>query len=307
MLSPVRIAIIDLYNNEPNQGMRCIQELIEQVDKEFFDVPIGYQVFETRFRREAPDPDAFDIFISSGGPGSPFDGAGQAWESDYFDVIDRVWNHNERSADRHQRKHIFFICHSFQMMVRYFKLANVQRRARQSFGIIPVERTGAGRDDVLLQDLPGTYFAADFRQFEVVEPRQRAFDEIGARIVSREKYRRFASDEKAMMAIRISDEIFGTQFHPEADPRSMLYHFQQPERKRQVVQEYGLAKYDEMLAHLRDPENILLTRRMILPRFLSQAAWTLRPDAHIDENFRTDRLPGECGAAGEGEAVSQAS
>ena len=27
-LPPVKIAVLDLYNNEPNQGMRCIKEIV---------------------------------------------------------------------------------------------------------------------------------------------------------------------------------------------------------------------------------------------------------------------------------------
>ncbi len=69
----IKIATIDLYNNERNEGMRCIGEIAEETKKKFNDLDISYNVYETRFRDDIPDMDS-DIFISSGGPGSPFDG-----------------------------------------------------------------------------------------------------------------------------------------------------------------------------------------------------------------------------------------
>ncbi|HQU72920.1 MAG TPA: GMP synthase, partial [Calditrichia bacterium] len=86
----VRVAIIDLYNNEPNQGMRCIKDLIRSCDREFEDVEVTYKVFETRYREEIPRYEDFDIYISSGGPGSPFDGEGKRWEARYFELIERI-------------------------------------------------------------------------------------------------------------------------------------------------------------------------------------------------------------------------
>ncbi|HEY6435615.1 MAG TPA: hypothetical protein VIY47_03430, partial [Ignavibacteriaceae bacterium] len=81
-------------------------------------------------------------------------------------------------------------------------------------------------------------------------------------------------DEKAqpsIAAIRISDEIVGTQFHPEADPESMLYHFKQDERKKQVVEKYGEKRYDEMIEILQRPDTIKKTRQTVIPSFLNHA------------------------------------
>lgn len=70
------------------------------------------------------------------------------------------------------------------------------------------------------------------------------------------------------MAVRISNEIMGTQFHPEADTESMLFHFKQDERKKQVTDKYGERRYDEMLRLLEDPKATKLTRKTVLPTFL---------------------------------------
>jgi GMP synthase-like glutamine amidotransferase len=79
------------------------------------------------------------------------------------------------------------------------------------------------------------------------------------------------SHEPAVMGVRISEEIVGTQFHPEADPASMTYHFRQKERKESVVNKFGESKYQEMLDLLDSPEGIQLTRKTVLPSFLKHA------------------------------------
>ncbi len=264
----IKIAILDLYDNEPNHGMRCIKELIEKCDREVAEKSITYDVFETRYKNEIPRLN-YDIYISSGGPGSPFEGEGKAWELNYFNLIDKIWNHNQQKTAI--KKYMFFICHSFQMMCRFFKLATVRERSQRSFGILPVNKTESANGDFLLRDLPKTYYAADFRYFEAVEPNVNALKELDAKILSREAHRIDPELERAVMAIRLSQEFVGTQYHPEADPISMLYYFQKPEWKKQVVDEHGEEKYDEMISHLEEPENILLTRKMILPGFLKDA------------------------------------
>jgi GMP synthase-like glutamine amidotransferase len=269
----IKVAIIDLYNNDPNQGMRCIKELVGQCDKKKSGQAVAYNIFETRYKEEVPELE-YDIYISSGGPGSPFDGEGTVWEKRYFELIEKIWNYNRQNPAR--KKYVFFICHSFQLMCRIFKLAAVQERSKRSFGVVPVHKTGAADTDFLLRDLPKPYFAADFRNFEVVKPDQDRLIELGATVLSIEHERKDPRFERALMAIRLSDEFVGTQYHPEADPVSMLYHLRQPEGKQQVVEEYGEEKYHEMIAHLEDPNNITLTRKMVLPRFLMDAIHKIR-------------------------------
>ena len=70
------------------------------------------------------------------------------------------------------------------------------------------------------------------------------------------------------MAIRFTHEVFGTQFHPEADAAGMLHYFQMPEKQQQVIEAHGIEKYYSMLDHLNDPDKILLTESVIIPTFL---------------------------------------
>jgi GMP synthase-like glutamine amidotransferase len=260
----IKVTTIDLYNNEPNEGMRCIRDIVKEIS-ELYDFSIVYDVYETRFKNVIPDLD-YDIFISSGGPGSPFEGEGTEWEKKYFNLLDKIWTHNQNNNDK--KKYIFFICHSFQMMARFFQFAEVNKRFINSFGIMPFLKTEEGNSDIILKDLSNPFYAADIRHWQVVNANYSRLNELGASILSWEIPEEENKDNPAITAVRISNEIVGTQFHPEADPASMLYHFRQPERREYVVKRYSEDKYFEMIEWLKDPNKIIKTRQTILPTFL---------------------------------------
>lgn len=270
----IRVAILDLYNNEPNEGMRAIRETLMAYNGRFLDQQITFEVFDTRYKEEVPDL-GFDIYLSSGGPGSPFEGVGQAWETGYFNWLEAVWNYNQRAVP--EKKHVLFICHSFQMMARFFRLALVTERRSQSFGIFPVHKTDAGRQDPIFHGLPDPFYAADFRKFQVIQPDMRGFAALGAEIIAMEKIRPYVPFERALMGIRLSPEMVGLQFHPEADPPGMSRHFRKPERKQFVVHKYGEDKYNSLLHRLEDPDFLARTHAAILPQFLREAITALRP------------------------------
>ncbi len=269
----IKIATIDLYNNERNEGMRCIGEIVEESKKKFNDLDISYNIYETRFKENIPGIDS-DIFISSGGPGSPFEGKGKKWEKDYFNLIEKIYSHNKTSNDK--KKYIFFICHSFQMMARFFEFGDVSKRNSKSIGVLPFEKTDPGKADNILNQLTNPFYAADIREYQVTNPNKKVIDDMGANILSYEILDDNAEGEPAIAAVRISNEIFGTQFHPEADPESMLYHFNRPDEKKQIVDTYGKVKYNRMLEILQEPKAVKLTRKTVIPNFLYQAIDELR-------------------------------
>ncbi|MCB0721370.1 MAG: GMP synthase [Ignavibacteriae bacterium] len=273
MIHPVKAAIIDLYDNEPNQGMRCIMDILNATDCKVQEIPLEYKRFNTRADNELPGLD-YDIYISSGGPGSPFSGEGQEWEKNYFNLLDKIMQNNDTFGAG--KKFVFFICHSFQMMCRYFQLAEIVKRENRAFGIFPIFKTTQGEMDPLFGPLPNPFYGADFREWQVLYPDKKVFDDLGAKLLAIERIREKYPDKRALMAVRISPEIVGTQFHPEADPPSMYHHFRQPERKQQVVDEYDEKTYFDMIAHLENPDNISLTRETVLPEFLFNAIGSLR-------------------------------
>ncbi len=264
----IKIATIDLYNNERNEGMRCIGEIVEESKKKFNDLDISYNIYETRFKEDIPGINC-DIFLSSGGPGSPFEGKGKKWEKDYFNLIEKIYSHNQTNNDK--KKYIFFICHSFQMMARYFEFGKVSKRNSKSIGVLPFEKTDPGKADNILNQLTNPFYAADIREYQVTNPNKKVIDDIGAKILSYEILDDNAEGEPSIAVVKISNEIIGTQFHPEADPESMLYHFNRPDEKKQIVDTYGEEKYIQMLEILREPNAVKLTRKTVIPNFLNAA------------------------------------
>ena len=221
-----------------------------------------------RYKNEMPNVEEFDIFISSGGPGNPHR-EGYEWEQKFADFLDEVWEHNKNSE---QKKFLFLICHSFQLASIHWKLGNICKRKSYSFGVMPIHKTYQGENDFLLKNLPEPFYAVDSRAYQFIEPDHKKLDQMGMKIVGLEKVRPHIHLERAVMAIRFSEEIFGTQFHPEANPEGMIENLKDDKNKNAMIENYGVEKYLETLDRMDDPDKILLTQAQILPRFLQNAA-----------------------------------
>lgn len=272
MNHPLRLAILDLYNGHPNEGMRCIRQLVQEFREA--DAPgLVVQEFDVRQRGDVPDAADFDLFISSGGPGNPLDTG--TWGTAYFDLVDEIFANNQRRNAR--KKHLFLVCHSFQMVAHHLAIGQITKRRSTSFGTFPIHKTEAGQDEPLFELLPEPFFAVDSRDYQLVQPDPARLDDLGAEVVCIEKDRPHVALERAVMGIRFSPEVFGTQFHPEADAEGMLRYFLTEEKRRQVIENHGEAKYHEMVEHLNDPDKILLTESVIIPSFLRDAAYKLQP------------------------------
>ena len=266
-MSTIKLALLDMNNNHPNQGMRNIKEISEAFRLQFeSEVEVSY--FDVRYKNEVPDYQDFDIFISSGGPGTPHR-EGYEWEQKFADFLDQVWEHNLHNE---QKKYLFLICHSFQLASIHWKLGNVCKRKSYSFGVMPIHKTKEGEQDFLLKNLPEPFYAVDSRSFQLIEPNLDLFDEKGMKIVAKEKVRPHIHLERAVMAIRFSEEIFGTQFHPEADPEGMMENLKDETNKEAMIKNFGEEKYLETVDRMDDPDKIILTQAQILPRFLRHAA-----------------------------------
>ncbi|MGD8702790.1 MAG: hypothetical protein PVG51_09475 [Desulfosarcina sp.] len=274
MKDTVKIAVIDLNNGVPNQGLRCLGDMLSQTGKNRPEVGVIFDFFDARHGGELPDFN-YDIFISSGGPGSPYDGQGLAWEKNYFNLLDRIYAHNQNGNP--QKKYVFFICHSFQMMARFFNLAEVVERHSESFGIFPVHKTEAGKADPLLQGLTDPFYGSDFRNWQVIQPNRSKLRSLGAKILCIEKKRPHVPYERAIMAVRVSAEMVGTQFHPESDPASIRWHLYHPAKKDRIIKRWGLAKFQQMRQLADSVDAIVRTRKTIIPGFIDFAIRTLRP------------------------------
>ena len=179
--------------------------------------------------------------------------------------------HNRTTADPAHRKHVFFICHSFQLAVRYFNAGEITARRSWSFGTFPVNSSNAGDRDPLFDGLDDPFWVADFREYQVLHANHTILAHIGGSVLAFEKVRDHVPLERAVMAIRFSREWVGTQFHPEADAEGMIIHFNDPNRRRAIYDEYGEEKYRAMMRDLHDPERIDKTNTIVIPNFLRAA------------------------------------
>ena len=255
----VKIALLDMYNGEPNQGMRCIIEIINR-----FSPVVSFEIFDVRLKSQLPDINNFDIFISTGGPGNPLIGDGN-WDKKYYKLIDSL---NKWNVDNPVKKHVLFICHSFQMACLHFGLATVTKRNDTSFGVMTMHKTNEGQTDPLFEGLADPFYAIDSRDYQVVQPKLSVFAKKGAKIISLEKIRDHVQYERAIMAVRFTDYFVGTQFHPEADPISFVSHLRNKEAKEKIMKMKGKKKYRNMLEDLMDDDKIYKTNETLIPNFL---------------------------------------
>ncbi|MCD0479085.1 GMP synthase [Chryseobacterium sp. LC2016-29] len=262
----VRIALLDMNNNQANQGFKNIKEISENFQKQS-EENISITGFDVRYKDEIPNIEDFDIFISSGGPGNPHR-EGFEWEQKFADFLDAVYEYNKHNDSK---KYLFLICHSFQLASIHWDLGNICKRKSYSFGVQPIHKTEEGEDEFLFKNLPDPFYAVDSRAYQFIEPNVDRFEELEMKMVAIEKSRPHIDLERAIMAVRFSDEIFGTQFHPEANPDGMLENLKDEKNKEAMIENYGMEKYLETVDRINDEDKIVLTQSQILPRFLSDA------------------------------------
>ena len=265
---PIRVAILDMYEGVENQGMRCLREILNHF-AEIHGRDLVRDEFNVRQLTELPDL-SYDIYICSGGPGSPLESKGSNWENDFFDFIKSTEEFN-RAEENIIKKQVFFICHSFQLACRYFDIAEVTKRKSTAFGVFPIHYLADANKDAIFAGLTDPFYAVDSRDYQVTQPKHNRLKKIGGSILAIEKNRPHIPLERAIMSIRFNENMVGTQFHPEADAIGMSMYLQRPERKEIVVENHGEEKWKSMIEHLGDPDKIAHTYEHILPNFLNNA------------------------------------
>ena len=271
----ITIAILDMYNGQPNQGMRCIIDIVNR-----FTPFVSFKIFDVRGKCELPEINRYDIYISTGGPGNPMEGDGN-WDKKYYDFIDALvkWN-----TENQVKKHVLFICHSFQMACKHFGLAEITKRKDTSFGVMKIHRTKDGLDYLLYEGLEDPFYAVDSRDYQVVQPKLSVFTKKGAKIISLEKIKDNVQYERAIMAVRFTDYLVGTQFHPEADPISFLSHLRDKEVREKIRKMKCKRKFRNMLEDLVDDNKIYRTNETLIPNFLRSAISDLMKSKQILSN-----------------------
>ena len=265
---PISIAILDLYEGVPNEGMRCIRDIVQSFRSEQEKEIISAE-FEIRKQHNIPSLD-HDIYISSGGPGSPTESEGSSWDNSYMEWISSLEKWNQDPSNK-RKKYVFFICHSFQLACRYFKIGNVKKRKSTAFGVFPIHMVENGKNEAVFNGLNDPFYGVDSRDYQVIEVELIKPRNIDFSILCIEKERPHVPLERAVMAIRFNPYMIGTQFHPEADAQGMSMYLQREDKKNTVIENHGYEKWKSMIEHLNDPDKISQTNSLILPNFMRNA------------------------------------
>jgi homoserine O-succinyltransferase len=271
----LRIALIDLYTTAGSHGIRCLKQLLEaQALRLSPGVNLSWKCFALRSEKALPKLEEYDVLLCSGGPGNPVGGEGaEGWEEAFHQLLESIQKPPFSSS-----KFGFAICHSFQMLASRKNLGQIGLRDQPSFGVVRVIKTAQAQSDPVMGYLPQPFYATDSRSWQVLPPSGWQADQSlpgGACVLAIERFQE--GKKAALMAIRFAANLWGTQFHPEADLEWMESSLNSPEKKAQVMSVEGPEGYQEMLHHLTDPSHHLLTRQLVLPAFLDHVISLLNP------------------------------
>ena len=254
---PIKIAIIDMYDDTSNLGMACIVDIINHWSK-LREIEMEYQIFPLRHKGEIPDY-SFDIYLSSGGPGSPIDSAGSTWDNLYVNWLQHMLL---------IKKPVLLICHSFQIACRHFNFGNVCLRKSTQIGVLPVHPLA---DDPIFTNLNDPFYTLESRLYQIIAPNDENINALGAKIIALEKHRPHVPLERAIMAIKFSDKMYGVQFHPEGEKNVLLDFFNEEKMKKNIIDKFGEQKWEVIISKLNDPEKLPKTHAHFIPNFLNLA------------------------------------
>ena len=266
----LKVAILSMYRDQESQGMKYLRSILEKESYAFADLSISYQVFATRKSNELPRLSDFDLFISTGGPGDPHDGIGQEWENNYFEFLRNFQAHNATGI---QPKFLFSICHSFQLLCRFFDIAKVVPRPETCFGTFKCNLQNSGKDDALFGKLPDPFLIVENRNWQCVQPDLEKMESLGIQILAKELNPVSPGAEQALLAFRISPFWVATQFHPETNPAEMKKVYAGGKKVQEVLDKYGPLKMLQILDSLnRKNPSLLDTFECLLPEFIKSVA-----------------------------------
>ncbi|GAC1351227.1 MAG: hypothetical protein NVS3B20_05310 [Polyangiales bacterium] len=281
----VRVGIIDMNAGHTNEAIRCIRRLVQQFADRVTAVNPGLEVEPIRVSpRDTDDriPSDCHFYVSSGGPGSPFDGDGKQWVDDYSSFLDSIVDENVAKIGR--GRSIFCVCYSFEMAVRHFKIAKVVPRTTRKFGVMPIYTTEEGRTHPLLSPFGDRLFAFEHRNWEAVDLDFAKLKSTDGKLLARES-RDGVSKGQALLAIDFAPGVEGVQFHPEADRPGVTSWVERPDQAEAFKLAYGITTYDRMIRTLDNPERLARTFALLIP------GWITRKFNALAEGFGWNPLP----------------
>jgi homoserine O-succinyltransferase len=266
---PLRICIVDMNDGHENQAIRCFRLICSEFHKHARkfnpDLELQLSHVSVRDKNESPPKDC-DLYVSSGGPGSPYEGDGKQWVQNYYDFLDDVAEDNVRRGAN--AKALFGVCYSYEMIVRHFKVATMAPRATRKFGVMPIYTTRSGREHPLLSVFGDRLFAFEHRNWEAIDLDERKLAQLGGSLLARES--REGQDDKglAILGLDVCPGVETVQFHPEADRSGVVAWVRRPDQAAAFREAYGDETYERMLKTLDDPSRIARTFAMLIPGWM---------------------------------------
>lgn len=257
-----------MNNGHVNQAIRCLRgiaaEFFERVRTYNPDLRCELVEISPRDTNLAIPTDC-DLYLSSGGPGSPFDGDGEPWTFDYAHFLDGVVDSVIRGGS--DQRSLFAICYSFEVVVRHYALAQIVPRVDRKFGIMPIYTTKVGQQHPLLAPFGDRLFAFEHRNWEAVDVDERKLAAFGGAVLALES-RDGASKGRAILGLDVAPGVEAVQFHPEADRAGVVNWIARPEQAAAFKANYGEVTYQAMLRTLDDPRRLARTYALVIPRWL---------------------------------------
>jgi GMP synthase-like glutamine amidotransferase len=267
----LKICYVDMCNGVANQAGRCFRRLVDGLKARAVAANPGLEFSFTHVQPrnlgELPKRDA-DLVLSSGGPGSPFDGYEDPWCTGYRDFLDFVVEKNTKDA-AHAPK-VLAVCHSFELATIHFKVAQmVLRPAGRKFGVMPAYPTPDGLKSLLFAPFGDRLFVWEHRHWEAIDLDQKRLDELGGKLLARESRPERTDKGTALLAFDFAPGIVGTQFHPEADRQGLMVWVYSEEQATEFKKVYGEALYQRMIKTLDDPTRVARTFALFVPGWLT--------------------------------------
>jgi hypothetical protein len=275
---PLRICIVDMNAGVKNEAIRCIRACLATFEKQLRqtnpDLPVDVVQVSPRDKEETVPRDAH-LYVSSGGPGSPFEHEGTAWAADYWRFLDGL--HAAHEKGREDAPGLMPICYSFELVTLHFRAARLVARPHKKFGVMPQYTTEAGQRHPLLEMFHDRIFAFEHRSWDAIEPDEALLAQLGGAVLARESRPGMSDKGVSVTALSLGPGIETTLFHPEADRAGILQWIEKPESEAAFKEAYGDLTHERMLRTISHPERIDRAHREVVPGFLRRHFNRLAP------------------------------
>lgn len=268
----LKICYIDMCNGVANQAIRCFRRLVDgmmvRAAAKNPGLELDYVHVQPRNLNEIPDRSA-DLFLSSGGPGSPYDGWDDPWCTNYRAFLDWIVERNIAEGERAPQ--VLAVCHSFELATIHFGVAQLTMRpGGRKFGVMPCYVTESGMQSSIFKPFADRLFVFENRSWEAVHPDEKRMQQLGTVVLARESRNNRKDKGDGLLGLSFAPGILGTQFHPEADRQGLRAWVYSEEQAAEFKKIYGDALYQRMLKTLDDPSRVARTFAIFVPTWLHE-------------------------------------